>query len=813
MKPFNMKMLHRLRTGRELEPSTTNSETNVPTAEAEPIPEIDIPEPTGAPQRQNLVAKLAKSEEITLSDEQAAVMLAIEQRHNILVTGPAGTGKSTLLKALVKKYGDRMPITATTGIAAVGVGGVTIHSWAGLGLAEGKPEAIARNIRDNKAKALANIVSFNRLAIDEISMMSAGLFDKIDKVFRILRKNDRPFGGMQLMLFGDFCLKAGTGIVMHDGSLRKIERVKVGDLIMGPDSRPRRVKRVFRGEAQLYRVQQANADEYECTGNHLIQMKRRGNSGRFPKLPNEIAIKASELPSKSKKFLEVFGGYKAGLLQFKKRRVPIEPYFLGMWLGNGESDGYRISDPDPETIEYCEGYAKRLRLFCEWSKEGDKNCNRISITTGKRGNKSLNQLKIWLRKYALLNNKHIPEDYLLNSEQARLELLAGLIDSDGCWSGNRFTFTSVLRRLAEDVKRLADHLGFRTGIFPVAHGAWTVSIGGETWRIPTKKKRKQSKPRALGRERLNSTLSVTPSDFGAFAGIEVDGDNLFLLADGTVTHNCQLPPVTKERENDSKEVFAFESRAWAEAEIKTALLTKIFRQSDPEFAEALNSIRVGEVTPLVSRLLNSRYIKNRAPDPHPEIEPVTIHTHNGDVEGINDARLAQLAGDAQDYKASDTGKEAGIKLLEKNCLAPTVLRLKIGAQVMLLNNLDPANGLANGSIGRVTKLGALPEVQFQNGARRLIEGHSWEIKDNGKVIAERAQLPLRLAWAITAHKSQGMTLDKIAVYLGKCFEDGQAYVALSRARTLDGLFIESGGRNSIRASEKAIAFYRNAARV
>lgn len=415
---------------------------------------------------------------VVLSEQQKSVLKAVEAGHNILITGPAGTGKSTLLKAMREKYGYRMPIVGSTGIAAVQVGGNTFHSWAGLGMAKFSAKAIARNIIDNNAKAYMNIRDTSRLAVDEVSMISMQLLDKINEVFQIVRKNSKPFGGMQMIFFGDF---------------------------------------------------------------------------------------------------------------------------------------------------------------------------------------------------------------------------------------------------------------------------------------------------------------------------------------------LQLPPVITGDSQDP-DGFCFQAKSWIEADVRVCVLTKIFRQEDAEFATALNDIRVGHLSETARKILNSRYQKE---DPNPTIRPVTVHTHNADVDAINEIELNKLTGEEKIYQAREEGKTGALALLQKNCLAPLQLKLKVGAQVMLLTNLDTDSGLANGSVGIVTGFVKMigPSVKFSNGCERILERNEFTIEEGGRVLASRTQYPLRLAYAITAHKSQGMTLDKIEVFLAKVFEYGQAYVALSRVKTVDGLFIQSGNKQAIRAHPDALEFYANCSRV
>jgi len=273
----------------------------------------------------------------------------------------------------------------------------------------------------------------------------------------------------------------------------------------------------------------------------------------------------------------------------------------------------------------------------------------------------------------------------------------------------------------------------------------------------------------------------------------------------------QLPPVSK---GDEKARFAFESEVWKGANFNTGILTKVFRQSDAAFSRALNEFRVGNVTDEAAELFATRY---QAKDEDPTFQPIDIYMTNADVDSFNLERLREIDAPEVCYEARDWGEEWDVKAMDKSCLAPKNLRLKVGAQVMLLTNLNIECGLANGTIGRVVALPDKvkgwkcgPTVEFRNGQQRVLELAKWEMKVGDDVVAERWQIPLRLAWAITGHKSQGMTLDKCRVHLANVFEAGQAYVALSRARTLDGLFIQSTRKGCINADPRAVKFYQEA---
>lgn len=418
---------------------------------------------------------MKKKKEPNPSPEQEAILKEIESGHNVFITGSAGTGKSFLLKHIIeyfKKHHKTLAVCGSTGIAAVNVGGVTLHSWAGIGLATEPVEEVAKRLIQSESKGFRNIKTIDHLAIDEISMISASLLDYVNELFQIIRKSDKPFGGMQIITFGDF---------------------------------------------------------------------------------------------------------------------------------------------------------------------------------------------------------------------------------------------------------------------------------------------------------------------------------------------LQLPPVS----NDEKlERFAFHAESWKAAQFRCHVLKKVFRQEDQEFAECLNSVRKGIITPQVSAILNECYKRK---DAFSEINPVILHTHNKNVDAINIGRLNGLDGELMVYGAIDSGSPRGRKVLEK-CILPERLELKEGAQVMLCVNLDVGNGLANGSLGIVTDFEKsfsrrVPVVKFSNGHEQTIDFHRWEVRENSELIAERMQIPLRLAWAITAHKSQGMTLDKVVIHLAGVFEYGQAYVMLSRAKSKEGLFIANGNKQCIRAHPDALKFY------
>jgi hypothetical protein len=251
----------------------------------------------------------------------------------------------------------------------------------------------------------------------------------------------------------------------------------------------------------------------------------------------------------------------------------------------------------------------------------------------------------------------------------------------------------------------------------------------------------------------------------------------------------QLPPVPERGQPQTETKYAFQSQAWQMAVRHKVVLRQVHRQRDERFVNLLNDLRRGVYTDAARTLLTSRVNV-------PLSRPVRLYSRRVDVAQENGAELARLPGELIRYTARDTCKfEQYREQLDKFCNAPAQLELKVGAQVMLLKNLSVTDGLVNGSQGVVTSFSAdkrrMPTVVFANGLERIIEPTEWTIEVGGVECAKRNQVPLMLAWAISIHKSQGLTLDEATCDLGSCFTTGQAYVALSRVRSLNGLSISS----------------------
>ncbi|NTW75412.1 MAG: AAA family ATPase [Candidatus Moranbacteria bacterium] len=244
----------------------------------------------------------------------------------------------------------------------------------------------------------------------------------------------------------------------------------------------------------------------------------------------------------------------------------------------------------------------------------------------------------------------------------------------------------------------------------------------------------------------------------------------------------QLPPVSR----GEKARFAFESSAWASLAPVICYLTEQHRQEDGPFLEILSAIRRDEVTEEHMRSVRGRII---GPDDFPDEDLPRLFTHNADVNMINMAALARLPGRARVFRMSVRGSERPLASLIRGCLSPEQLELKEGATVMFTKN-NPDEGYVNGTLGTVIgfeSASRLPIVRTRDGESITVEPAEWVVEEGEEVVARIRQLPLRLAWAMTVHKSQGVSLDAAVMDLTRIFEYGQGYVALSRVRTLAGI--------------------------
>ena len=292
---------------------------------------------------------------------------------------------------------------------------------------------------------------------------------------------------------------------------------------------------------------------------------------------------------------------------------------------------------------------------------------------------------------------------------------------------------------------------------------------------------------------VNQVLKYFKESDEAFGGIQVIVAGDFF----------QLPPVGRNDERN-RDKFCFMSDAWVEAKFRVCYLTEQHRQGNDYLNDILNAIRAQAIgTEHRNALQGTR---------HQEIGDTytRLYTHNMDVDSINFRHLNEIDNEPRQFDAQCDGNDKLIETLKSSVRAPETLTLKKHAKVMFVkNNFDL--GYINGSLGEVIgfeeddEFGVLPKVKLTDGTTLLVEPETWSVDNEaGKTIASFQQIPLRLAWAITIHKSQGMTLEAAEIDLSHTFEKGQGYVALSRLKTLDGLRLKGFNEQALELDSLAI---------
>lgn len=347
---------------------------------------------------------------------------------------------------------------------------------------------------------------------------------------------------------GGKCLGRGTPVLMFDGTVVPVESVREGDCLMGPDSRPRVVKGVTRGVGELFKITQGKGDSYVVNGQHVLSLKRTGLTSGGPK-GAIVNLPVADYLARSKTFKHTHKGWKTGVDFPPKCPLPLDPYFVGLWLGDGTRSTPHVTTADPEIVDYLRGLADAHGLRVSlYDCRPERNCWCVRLV-GSKGRE--NPITTKLRKLGIYDSKAIPHAYLTASRDDRLRLLAGLLDSDGYYTGKGFDVSFVLPGLMEGLVFLTRSLGKAAKVGPcrkecVNTGRWgdyyRCSLSGDFTDVPFIRNRHREGvvPRRQKKDPLVCGVRVEPIGEGDYFGFEVDGDHLFLLGDFTVTHNSSL---------------------------------------------------------------------------------------------------------------------------------------------------------------------------------------------------------------------------------------------------------------------------------
>ncbi len=370
-------------------------------------------------------------------------------------------------------------------------------------------------------------------------------FEKLDKITSGWQPSDliiiaaRPGMGK--------CLGKGTKVLMYDGSLKNVEDVTENELLMGDDSTPRKVRSIARGQEKMYWIHQNKAISYRVNESHILSLKRSRNEGDHKK-GTILNITVKDYLVKSEKFKSNYKGYKVGV-EFESKKLPLEPYYLGLWIGDGHSYSQRITNIDSEIIEYLNTYADKLESEVVVYEQENRTNNYSIINRNKFISEEFTTcIQTELRTLGLIQNKHIPNIFLINSIENRLQLLAGIIDADGYYTSefNCFEIVQKNEKLLSQIKFLCDTLGFRTSLRKKKTAIKSTGFQGNAFRlrifgnlndIPTKVERKKAREWKSKVDWKVTGITVEYDKVDDYYGFEIDGNRLFLLEDCTVTHN------------------------------------------------------------------------------------------------------------------------------------------------------------------------------------------------------------------------------------------------------------------------------------
>lgn len=468
--------------------------------------------------------------------------------------------------------------------------------------------AAAASSSSTSSSSSANSTPFNSSSITPGTMFMHKLHQYLNyKIREVMNDQTRSWKSIEVIFSpptvageGEHkCFSAGTEVWLWNGATKVIEDITEGDVVIGDDGTARKVISQVSGESKMYKVSQMHGNDYCVNGSHILTLKiadhkriywatkpnawiigwldsttlkyrkKQFSVSKFKTKENarveandflatldssdmlEIQVKDYlNLPKNTRAKLY---GYKCSIIRWEKKHVHLDPYLLGLWLGDGSKEGYQFTTGDPEVLEYWKNWAKDNDGQIV---SGREYVYTLSNINGRKAH--YNPFRRLLQRYNLVRNKHIPIDYLVNDEETRLQLLAGLIDTDGNLTKGgrliRFSQGPCNFGLFDGVVKLAQSLGFKCTTNDIEthytykgerrdSTAKQLHISGDIERIPTRIPRKRCIPKGNGPKSINidwrrTKIDIAPIEDGKYYGIGVDGNHRFLLADTTVVHNC-----------------------------------------------------------------------------------------------------------------------------------------------------------------------------------------------------------------------------------------------------------------------------------
>jgi hypothetical protein len=338
------------------------------------------------------------------------------------------------------------------------------------------------------------------------------------------------------------CHAKGTKILMYNGSLKNVEDILPKDKVMGIDSKSREVIDICTGREQMYEIISNKNDKFVVNGNHILSLKN-------PFTEKIVNISVKDFLSCNNTFRKIHKLYRVPI-EFPEKYIPVDPYFLGLWLGDGDSRGVRITNKDKEIINYLLKYAKICKQDLVEYKYVNR-CPSYAIVCKNHKNFIPDSLHIRMKNLNLFKNKHIPFIYKTNSRRHRLELLAGLIDSDGTCNHKKTGYDLVTKskQLKDDIVYLCRSLGFLVYVKEKIAKlksrnykckVYRISIMGKCHEIPVKVKRKKAIKRKRWTNHLLTPFKIKKTKIDNYYGFTLNGDQLYMLDNFIVNHNTHL---------------------------------------------------------------------------------------------------------------------------------------------------------------------------------------------------------------------------------------------------------------------------------
>ena len=663
--------------------------------------------------------------------------------------------------------------------------------------------------------------------------------------------------GNNLLLLGaggtGKCLDPQTEILLYNGAIKIAKDIIDGDLLMGEDSTPRTVLSTCTGEDDMYRIDTSYGDSFTVNSHHILTLKYSHNE------ENIIDIPILEYLEKPSEWKDLYKAFKVPV-EFPKTNTNLsDPYSVGLNVSFVEIPDRYLRGPKDIRMKVLAGILDSIGVITspcfykiEITNKNKKIMDSIIFLTRSLGFACYHESeKIGTNAYIFGKGlEYVP--MLIKSQKSSSydqmdSLILGMeitfigkgkycgftLDGNGRFVLGNFIVTHntyMLRQLAKDLTELGKKVAMTatTGVAAVGLNIPECKLNARTFHswsgIGLGKESKEKLLEGCKRfkgcfNRWNYTDVLFLDEVSMFGGelfqkidyiarnirntYDIPFGGLQLVISGDF---LQLPPV--------KDEWIFTTEEWDDLALESFTLTEPKRYDDIEWFHTLLRIRKGKPSKADLELLKSR--EKAYNDLHldtMDIKPTILFSKRIDVSSMNDREMAKLPGEEINFIANDSfnpikrGTKFGKYEKQLEEAAPTSIKLKVGSQVMLKTNLDVSTGLVNGSRGvilQMTESNVL--VKFTNNLEIRIEKNNWEIIDS-EGVAVRWQIPLILAWSLTTHKSQGATLDYAICDVGpSIFAPGQAYVALSRVRNKNGLFLSSFYKKSIMVDKQALEY-------